>query len=194
MIPRQFISMSELPLNQNGKVDRRALPAPMLIQHEADKSLPSCQTETILLKVFKELLQLDSLRLSDDVYLCGFNSLLASKFIYSWSTNFPNIPKISWMDLFASSTVHDIFLKMNVMSSSPLSDTVNCKPEAWQLDAETIFQISHAEQTESRSENISTVFLTGASGFVGIFLLNEILKNPSIIVKCLIRAESVDMV
>ncbi|GAA5152499.1 hypothetical protein GCM10023321_21320 [Pseudonocardia eucalypti] len=60
MVPSAFVAMDELPLTTNGKLDRRALPAPELAGR-SDSRPPETDTERALAKLFAELLELTSI-------------------------------------------------------------------------------------------------------------------------------------
>lgn len=76
MLPQAFVAVSAWPLNANGKLDRKLLPAP-----EASAKPPSqSQTtppEEILCHLFADLLNQPSFRPEDDFFAFGGHSILA---------------------------------------------------------------------------------------------------------------------
>ncbi|MEV7770270.1 amino acid adenylation domain-containing protein [Kitasatospora sp. NPDC086791] len=80
MVPSAVVLLDALPLNANGKVDRRALPAP---DHAADSSgrAPRDDRERALCALFGELLGLDDITIDDDFFALGGHSLMATRLV-----------------------------------------------------------------------------------------------------------------
>ena len=83
MIPTAFVVLNELPLNPNGKVDRRALPAPGQSRAELAGAYvaPNTPTEKSLVKIWEEVLRLDQVGINDDFFDLGGHSLMATQVI-----------------------------------------------------------------------------------------------------------------
>jgi amino acid adenylation domain-containing protein len=79
MVPAHFVFLDSFPLTQNGKIDRKALPAPSykntLIAQEF--VAPRTETEKKLAAMWIELLKVERLGIHDDWYELGGHSLLA---------------------------------------------------------------------------------------------------------------------
>ncbi|MFF2954225.1 amino acid adenylation domain-containing protein, partial [Kitasatospora sp. NPDC057965] len=80
MVPSAVVVLPALPLNANGKVDRRALPAPDL-GADADGRAPRDERERALCALFGEILGLDGLTIDDDFFALGGHSLLATRLV-----------------------------------------------------------------------------------------------------------------
>jgi amino acid adenylation domain-containing protein len=83
MMPSAFVVLDELPLTSNGKVDRRALPAPEKPEADAPDSYdkPESQVEEILAGVWADVLKLERVSGSDNFFDLGGHSLLATQVI-----------------------------------------------------------------------------------------------------------------
>lgn len=82
ILPAAFVVLNEFPLNSNGKLDRKALPAPddstvINRRYQAAQG----QTEILIAKLWQELLQLGQVGRQDHFFELGGHSLLAVQFI-----------------------------------------------------------------------------------------------------------------
>ena len=81
MVPTAFVMMESLPLNSNGKVDRKALPAPDFAAAAAVYVEPRSATERVVADVFQELLRVERAGVDDDFFALGGHSLLAIRLV-----------------------------------------------------------------------------------------------------------------
>ncbi|HLO02128.1 MAG TPA: amino acid adenylation domain-containing protein [Symbiobacteriaceae bacterium] len=76
MIPSTFVTLAQLPLNPNGKVDRKALPAPEARVAAAEAVLPQSALEQAIAAVWQSVLEVENLGRHDNFFDLGGNSLL----------------------------------------------------------------------------------------------------------------------
>ena len=82
MVPSAFVKLASLPLTANGKVDRRALPAPNGARHLARTFVaPRNPTEIRLKKIWEEMLNVRPIGITDNFFELGGNSLLTLSLI-----------------------------------------------------------------------------------------------------------------
>ena len=83
MIPSAFVVLDELPLTSNGKVDRRALPAPgqERDENESEYVAPRTPVEEIVAGICASVLNLDRVGVTDNFFELGGHSLLAAQVI-----------------------------------------------------------------------------------------------------------------
>jgi amino acid adenylation domain-containing protein len=110
MVPSIFVCIDALPLTQNGKLDRNALPAP-----DAENTLweqvftaPSTPLEKRLAEMLSSLLGIDEVSVNDNFFLLGGHSLLGTQLIGQIRTVFgvdlalralfdaPTIAELAW--------------------------------------------------------------------------------------------------
>ena len=81
MIPSAFVELDALPLNPNGKVDRKALPAPEILG-DIDRHEPArTPVEEVLVGIWSEVLQAGCVGIHDNFFELGGHSLLATRLI-----------------------------------------------------------------------------------------------------------------
>ena len=78
LVPTAVVTLDAFPLNPNGKVDRKALPAPAR-DERAEGVAPRTSTEATLAEVWAEVLRLERVYADDDFYALGGQSLLAAQ-------------------------------------------------------------------------------------------------------------------
>ncbi|WP_409467099.1 amino acid adenylation domain-containing protein [Amycolatopsis sp. GA6-003] len=80
MIPASFVAVDSLPLNENGKIDRFALPSVAGEARSAPKYRPPCTTaELLVADVWSRLLDVKRVGLDDDFFALGGHSLLVPR-------------------------------------------------------------------------------------------------------------------
>jgi amino acid adenylation domain-containing protein len=77
MVPSHFVMLDAMPLTANGKLDRRALPKPDVSQSQRGHVAPRTELEQRLAVLWAEVLQVESVGLSDNFFALGGHSLLA---------------------------------------------------------------------------------------------------------------------
>lgn len=182
MIPLKFIRIKEMPLNQNGKVDRKALPEIDFMKNSV--KTPKNKFQKKILGIYKEVLKTDEIGMDDNFFDVGGDSLLVIALIGKFEENDIHI---NYSDLFKYTTPLELCNKLNEIE---LKEDVGIQEEIENYDYSKINNfIKRDKKIDFKfNKEIKNVFLTGATGFLGIHILDELLAtNEKIIVYCLVR-------
>lgn len=78
MIPAYIMQIEEIPLTRNGKVDKKRLPD-IEIESQTEYAEPRSDTEKILAKIYKEVLEVEKIGIRDNFFEMGGHSLRAAR-------------------------------------------------------------------------------------------------------------------
>ncbi|MEX3526046.1 MAG: amino acid adenylation domain-containing protein [Burkholderia sp.] len=81
MVPAAIAVLARMPLMQNGKVDRAALPAVEIAPAEGTRAEPRNEAERLLLSWWQAVLKRDDLGIDDDFFAVGGDSILSLQLI-----------------------------------------------------------------------------------------------------------------
>ena len=182
-IPSAFIFLDKLPLTINGKIDGDSLPTPDLVNPEIkpDFVAPRTAIEKQMAEIWQEVLGVSQVGIYDDFFELGGHSLLIVRL-------FARIRAVLQMDLpfqylFDAPVLIDFVQKLEKKKTE--KQNLDLNKEAI-LDSD----ISLQDRRFNYPEKINNIFLTGATGFLGSFLLAELLQQTEANLYCLVRADS----
>jgi amino acid adenylation domain-containing protein/thioester reductase-like protein len=200
MIPAAFVILDTVPLTPNGKIDRKSLPATSQSRPELNATYvaPRTPLEEQLAEICADLLGLDKVGIYDNFFDLGGNSLLATRFIFQAREALQ--VQLPLYFLFADSTVSGLSKAvMAVQKAGADTGTVGARQPSLfeemsvaELNAEAVLDksIPNPDLPLASIKTPEHILLTGATGFVGAFLLNDLLTKTKAHVHCLVRAET----
>ncbi len=189
MVPGAFVMLDQLPLNPNGKVDRKALPDPDGDRPDLDSAFlaPRTDTEAQMVQVWATILKLETVGVCDNFFELGGNSLLAAQMIVHLQERFQI--ELPVRHLFENPTIEGLARTVAALQQGlpVFTNPIDLRAEAM-LDAD-IYPTGTPVNLEI-VRNPNHIFLTGATGFLGAFVLFELLQQTEATVHCLVRAAS----
>jgi amino acid adenylation domain-containing protein/thioester reductase-like protein len=195
MVPSVFMPLAALPLSVNGKVDRRALPAPDLSRPALAVEFvpPRTPTEVSLAAIWAHVLRVARVGVRDNFFELGGHSLVATQVLARVRTEFGI--ELPLRKLFEAPVLADFASAVDGVGSAVRTDVSPelvraADPTDWNAEAALDPAITADGLPGVRAGEPRVILLTGATGFLGAFLLDELLRQTSAQVVCLARAES----
>ena len=199
MIPAVYVEVEALPLQDaTGKVDRANLPAPPARGRSEDAApeepalpadAPRREKEDRLARIFERVLRLERgyVRPEDDFFEAGGHSLAAAELVSRVEEAFG--VRLAASEILESPTVAGLCDAIEAHGRG--EDGVGRETDEPDLRAEAVLEpeISPdgAGEGVERLSDAENVFLTGATGFLGAFLLDGLLTETEARVHCLVR-------
>jgi amino acid adenylation domain-containing protein/thioester reductase-like protein len=192
MIPTAFMFVEQLPLTPSGKVDRRALSN--LDQEwmplNPDFVPPRTPVETRLAEIWAQTLGIRQIGIDDNFFEMGGDSLRAVQLIFHVREAFKvELPMVA---LFDAPTILKFSEAVNsALASHPVATSDDTTVSELLADATLDPAISPVQIPFVFPSEPEHIFITGVTGFLGAFLLQELLVQTSAQIHCLVRAENV---
>lgn len=193
MAPSAFVRLEAMPLMPNGKVDRRALPAPDTSWPKLTRTYvaPRNPVEELLTNIWAEVLGGEQVGIYDNFFELGGHSLLATQLIFRVRETFQ--VELPLRAFFENATVAGLAQTIAIVRRIGPATMVTgtAVPD---LNAEAVLDLTICPATVSaaRVAELTAIFLTGATGFIGAFLLRELLQQTRANIYCLVRAADVE--
>lgn len=185
MVPGVLTQLPELPLTNNGKVDKRALPEPEYAAEKKNYVEPRTDLQRKLCEIFAMALGTEKIGIEDDFFENGGTSLSASKAAMKCMSEGLGV---SYADLFEYKTPLALERHLN---ESKETDSRTKETEADTKERDAVSKILNWN-TEEHVDEIApappeSVLLTGATGFLGAHILRTMLESSDNTVYCLLR-------
>ncbi|KAL4151539.1 hypothetical protein PRNP1_008481 [Phytophthora ramorum] len=217
-IPSVFVQLDALPINSaSGKLDRKKMPsieeAKKLRNESIDlsvdpKNLPQTETEKKLASIWSDLLRLENdsvLHREASFFDVGGHSLLSTRLVSSIRDTFG--VHLTLADILSSPELCAIASRIDQSLGQTSERNATAEVEKNEkkvvLPLEAVLDASiypaatrKAGYSRYRVEMVGlpprNLFLTGATGFLGVHLLHALLKHTTSVVFCLVRAADED--
>lgn len=185
MVPTAYLQLEKMPITPNGKTDLKALPEPQLsISREYEA--PVNETEQAIADIFARILKLDKVGATDNFYEIGGTSLLTTRVIIETDKAGYTV---AYGDIFKYPTPREL---ADFILGKKTSE--NKEDEAADFDYTEINRILKENTLErfinGDKQKTGDVLLTGATGFLGIHILKELIDSNSGDIYCLVRGKT----
>jgi len=189
MVPAATMQIDEIPLNQNQKVNKRALPAPKIQADDHDYVAPANETEKQFADIFASVLMLDKVGATDNFFELGGTSLMVTRVIIEAEKAGKHI---AYADLFAHPTPRDLTALVNGQGTATESEAVDREISEFDYNAiNSLLQANNLETFKAgERQELGNVLLTGATGYLGIHVLKELIDSDAKTITCLVRGKS----
>ncbi len=181
MIPNQLIRINHLPLTINGKLDRKALPEPQYTE-AISYVAPSNELEKALCTLWQTVLGVKRVGINNDFFRLGGHSILAIKLLHRIEKE--RGLRFSLKQLFSARTVQ----RLAVLPEACAAQDNDSRSVA-SLAPKAVLDDAIRACGKPAPKKPKRFLLTGATGFVGAFILSALLSEQSEHhVYCLVRS------
>lgn len=177
MIPQFFIQLPTMPVNNNGKIDRKQLPMPVMQKATSEYIEPTNAVEAKIREAAQRILNVEKINCTDSLLDCGMTSLgIISMVTYLSAEGYA----CKVRDIYEHNTICG--LASVIMASQDQKADHAEDDRAW-VDIRDIA----AHQLPVKTG--SAFLITGATGFLGIHIVRELYDRLDKTLYCLVRSE-----
>ena len=180
MIPALWTPLASLPVTLNGKIDYKALTAPVLAE-ATDYTEPSGKTEKALCEIFADILERPKVGALDHFFDLGGTSLSVTQVVIEAEKLHLDV---TYKDVFAYPTARRLAQYLDSLHAGRDSEVEEY--DYSRIDALLAENTSDAFR-QGEPQKIGSVLITGATGFLGIHFLAAFLEQETGTAFCMIR-------
>ncbi|MBQ4291413.1 MAG: amino acid adenylation domain-containing protein [Muribaculaceae bacterium] len=191
MVPKVYMKINEMPRTPSGKISHKQLPQPDLSEL-SQYVAPRNDVERTLCDIFARMLSLDRIGIYDDFFLLGGTSLIVTRVVLDAVKAGYNI---TYGDVFKYKTAAALAEFLN--GGAQIDEDAEARDRNLRdYDYTAINNLLADNNLDSFKEDechpIGNALLTGATGFLGIHVLNELISSGSGKIFCLVRGKTLD--
>ncbi|MBB1242184.1 amino acid adenylation domain-containing protein [Streptomyces durbertensis] len=197
MVPASVTVLDALPVAATGKVDRGALPEPDPATLSAGRA-PRNPRERILCELYAEVLDVPRVTIDDGFFALGGHSLLVPRVISGIRRRLGvELPVRTLFERQSVAALLEAVDGVDTSAGEEPAETAASGPPPADLAADAVLdpRITVGPRRNGPSDDAAdhkNILLTGATGFLGAFLLRELLDHTSADVHCLVRADDAE--
>ncbi len=186
MVPAATMQIDAIPLNQNQKVNRKALPVPQLQAETRDYVEPANELEKLFCDVFASILSMDKVGATDNFFEMGGTSLMVTRVVIEADKAGHHV---AYGEIFNHPTPR--LLAQFVGGESVAEETHDTEVENFDYKGiDAILQHNTIDMfLKGEKQELGHVLLTGATGYLGIHVLRELIDSDAETITCLVRGK-----
>ena len=173
MIPSVYMQLDSIPMNKNGKIDKKALPEPVVETTQRDIKRPTNELESKIVSIYAKALGHKDMSIDDDFFENGGTSLSASKVaMLALSMNLP----IAYKDVFEFPTAEAMAKHLGAEKPEPKQEVrheIERVPHENALKFNTCADVSEIAEVRP----LGRVLLAGATGFLGAHVFKKLMER-----------------
>lgn len=173
MVPSVYMQLDSIPMNKNGKIDKKALPEPVTESPQRELKRPKNEMERKITAIFAKALGHKDMGVDEDFFESGGTSLSASKVaMLALSMNL----SIAYKDVFDYPTAEEMAKHLG-------SEAEAVTPEPAQPARREVHENALRHNVPENVDRIAErrplgrVLLAGATGFLGAHVLKKLLER-----------------
>ncbi|HEV7745455.1 MAG TPA: amino acid adenylation domain-containing protein [Pyrinomonadaceae bacterium] len=190
MIPDVFVPLEILPRTATGKINKQLLTAEADPRKKTERAFrpPRDVLETEISQIVESVLDLEQVSIDDDIFDLGSNSLLIARIASRLSSAYKiDLPV---QHIFKDPTVAGIAALVDIYQREGNYGVTAWTIEQVEADAELAAAITAEGLPPFAPGTPQRIFLTGATGYLGAFMLEQLLRTSNVECCCLVRASS----
>lgn len=188
MMPSYFVRLDEMPLTPNRKIDRKNMPpVNMSIRmEEVEYIAPRTELEKEIAAIWSGVLKVDKIGIHDNFFSIGGDSLLVMQVMARLKKNYPNFDT---KELFNTQTIYDTARLIEASESDKMKSDmeINITGENNEKIGVEEGVINTPEPHSYSFQEMNNILLTGATGFLGGYLLHDLLEDTNAKIYCIAR-------
>ncbi len=187
MVPAAWMQLDAIPLNVNQKVDRKALPAatPSALD---DYVAPVGETEKALCAIFADILGVERVGATDSFFDLGGTSLMVTNVMVNAEKQDLHF---AYSDVFSHPSARELATFLNGGQAASEQDSNITGYDYSAIDGLLAGNTLEAFNEGERMQLGRNILLAGATGFLGIHMLKELVEStgPDTVIRCLLRSK-----
>ncbi|MCF2859798.1 amino acid adenylation domain-containing protein [Pseudoalteromonas sp. SMS1] len=173
MCPNAYVQVDQFPLTYNGKLDKLKLPTP-IFESDREYIAPRNEFECQMCGLFEKLLDRQKVGIDDDFFELGGHSILAMQLAHE-----------------IENLTAQVFMLRNLYSHRTVRQLAEFKPHKPQFIEPCQFLLPERLSGPTKQNDCrDTILLTGATGFIGRYVLAQLISDTDATVYCLVRANN----
>ena len=190
MVPTAYLQMEKMPITPNGKTDVKALPEPQLAI-SGDFVAPANDTERAFCDIFANILQMDKVGATDNFFELGGTSLVVTRVIIEADKAGLHV---AYGEVFANPTPRKL---AQLITGDSVDSGKDGEPDpVADFDYTAIDNLLQRNTLgffrAGERQQLGNVLITGATGYLGIHILRELIDSEANNIYCMVRGKTLE--